>query len=86
MTLKTEPTVSVVIPAYNAAWCVRKAIDSVLAQSFRDFELIVVNDGSSDDTATILSDYGDALRVISKPPPSFGSTETAAVVFSCSAG
>lgn len=67
MTLKTEPTVSVVIPAYNAAWCVRKAIDSVLAQSFRDFELIVVNDGSSDDTATILSDYGDALRVISKP-------------------
>jgi glycosyltransferase involved in cell wall biosynthesis len=65
MTLTTEtPTVSVVIPAYNAAWCVGKAIDSVLAQDYRGFEVIVVNDGSTDDTAAVLSAYRDAIRVV----------------------
>jgi glycosyltransferase involved in cell wall biosynthesis len=59
-----SPVVSVVIPAFNAAWCVGKAIDSVLAQDFHDFELIVVDDGSTDDTAAILSVYGHAIRVI----------------------
>ena len=59
-----QPAVSVVIPAYNAAWCVGKAIDSVLAQDFRDFELIVVDDGSTDETAAVLSGYGDAIRVV----------------------
>lgn len=58
------PAVSVVIPAYNAAWCIRKAIDSVLAQEFRDFELLVVNDGSTDDTADVLATYGDAIQVV----------------------
>jgi glycosyltransferase involved in cell wall biosynthesis len=58
------PAVSVVIPAYNAAWCVRKAVDSVLAQDFRDVELIVVNDGSTDDTLAVLRSYGDAIRVV----------------------
>ena len=67
MTQPEAPTVSVVIPAYNAAWCVAKAIDSVLAQDYRDFELIVVDDGSTDDTAKVLAAYGDAIRVIRKP-------------------
>lgn len=58
------PAVSVVIPAYNAAWCIGRAVESVLGQTFLDFELIVVNDGSSDATATVLTDYGPALRVI----------------------
>ena len=61
MTRITEPpTVSVVIPAYNAAWCVGRAIDSVLGQDYRDFELIVVNDGCTDDTADVLSADGDS--------------------------
>lgn len=65
MTRTTDtPSVSIVIPAYNAAWCVGKAIDSVLAQDYRDFELVVVNDGSTDETATVLRRYGDALRVV----------------------
>jgi glycosyltransferase involved in cell wall biosynthesis len=59
-----QAVVSVVIPAHNAAWCVAKAIDSVLAQDFRDFELIVVDDGSTDETAVVLSGYGDAIRVV----------------------
>lgn len=65
MTRKVEPpAISVVIPAYNAAWCVGKAIDSVMAQEFRDFELLVVDDGSTDDTGAVLALYGDAIRVV----------------------
>lgn len=62
----SRPTVSVVIPAYNAAWCVRRAIDSVLAQDLRDFELIVVDDGSTDETPVVLASYGDRIRVLRK--------------------
>lgn len=63
----SAPSVSVIVPAYNAAWCIRKAIDSVIAQTFRDFELLVVDDGSTDCTAEILVEYGDAIRVIRQP-------------------
>lgn len=73
------PTVSVVIPAYNAAWCVARAIDSVLAQGFRDFELIVVDDGSTDGTAAVLSRYGDALRVLSKMNGGLSSARNAGI-------
>ena len=51
------PKVSVVIPAYNAAQFVRETLDSVLAQTFRDFEIIVVDDGSKDDTAAIVESF-----------------------------
>lgn len=66
MSSTTEPAVSVVIPAFDAAWCIRRAVDSVLAQTFTGFELIVVDDGSTDGTAEILRGYGDALRVVSQ--------------------
>lgn len=59
-----NPVVSIVMPAYNVAWCVARAIDSVLAQSLREFELIVVNDGSTDDTRQVLQRYGDTIKVI----------------------
>jgi len=58
------PQVSVIIPTYNRAWILREAVDSVLGQDFESFELIVVDDGSTDDTAEILAAYGDRLRVI----------------------
>jgi len=57
-------TVSVIIPTYNRGWIVRDAIDSVLGQTYADFELIVVDDGSSDRTPPILDAYGDRLCVI----------------------
>ena len=53
------PTVSVVLPAYNAECFLREAIDSILNQTFRDFELIVINDGSNDRTEDIILSYDD---------------------------
>lgn len=53
------------MPAYNAEKYVKEAVDSILTQSFDDLELIVINDGSRDATATILAQYTDPrLRVI----------------------
>ena len=56
--------VSVVMPAFNVGWCVARAVDSVLTQSLREREVVVVDDGSTDDTASVLARYGDAIRVI----------------------
>ncbi len=74
-----SPAVSVVIPAYNAAWCVGKAIDSVLAQDCRDFEIIVVNDGSEDDTRAVLDRFGSAIRVIDQPNGGMSSARNAGI-------
>lgn len=58
-------TVSVVIPAFNAARYLPASIESVLAQTYRDIEVIVVDDGSTDDTADVLDKY-PSVRVVSK--------------------
>ena len=52
-----KPDVSVLMSCYNAARWLAEAIDSVLAQTFRNFEFIIVNDGSTDDTWSIIEDY-----------------------------
>ncbi len=57
--VKTKPLVSVIIPAYNAEAFIGKAVDSVLAQSYAHFELLIINDGSTDNTAAIINDYQD---------------------------
>ena len=69
-TTTPAPTVSVVMPAYNAADYLAEAIESVLAQTFGDFELIVINDGSTDRTREILASFErrDArVRVLDQP-------------------
>lgn len=53
------PAISVVIPTYNRAHLVGRAVRSVLAQSFEDFELIVADDASTDDTAAVVEAFGD---------------------------
>jgi len=56
--------ISVVIPSYNAAPVICRAVDSVLAQTYSDYEIIVVDDGSTDDTAEVVKEYGDRVRYI----------------------
>ncbi len=59
-----NPLVSVIIPTYNRGWIVKEAIESVLVQDFADFELIVVDDGSTDNTSEILGEFESDIRVI----------------------
>lgn len=59
-----RPKVSVIMPSFNRGHTIKQAIDSVLAQDFQDFELIVVDEHSTDGTAEILASYGDRIRVI----------------------
>jgi glycosyltransferase involved in cell wall biosynthesis len=62
--MRNEPLVSVVIPTYNRAHCVGEAIKSVLDQTYKNFEIIVVDDGSTDNTQEVLATFGDRIRVI----------------------
>ena len=55
----TTPLISVVLPVYNGAADVRKAVESILAQTFEDYELILINDGSKDDSARVLESLSD---------------------------
>ena len=62
-----NPSFSVVIPTYNRAGFIRKTIESVLAQSFQDFEIIVVDDGSTDHTEeVVISIVSDKIRYYKK--------------------
>ena len=64
------PTVSVIMPAYNVAQYIGEAIESVIAQTFMDWELIVVDDGSTDDSGAIAASYAALdrrIRVVRQP-------------------
>src|ERR1700676_3008159 len=61
----TSPQVSVVLSVHNGAADLPKAVDTILAQTFRDFELIAINNGSTDGTAAVLDGLCDPrVRVI----------------------
>lgn len=57
-------SISVVIPTFNRGFCIRSALDSVLAQTLPPHEIIVVDDGSTDDTATVVATYGRSVRYL----------------------
>ena len=67
MNTEFHPLVSIVIPIYNGANYMREAIDSALAQTYCNIEVIVINDGSTDDTEAVAKSYGDRVRYFSKP-------------------
>ena len=55
------PTVDIIIPAYNAARFLPAALDSVIAQSFTDWRILLIDDGSTDETAALISSYETRL-------------------------
>jgi len=61
-----NPLVSVIIPTYNRSGLVGRAVDNVLEQTYRNTEIIVVDDGSTDDTLASLKRFGDRIRVVSQ--------------------
>lgn len=60
------PKVSIIIPSYNCESYIAQTIDSVLSQTFKDFELIVIDDGSTDKTQEIAASYGNRVRLITQ--------------------
>lgn len=76
----STPAVSVVLPAYNAEPTVAAAVESVLAQTFDDFELLAVDDGSTDGTAAVLRSFEDRrLTAITRPHEGVVATMNAAL-------
>ena len=61
----SNPFFSIIIPAHNASGHIRRLLDSISAQSFRDYELIVICDDCSDDTESIARQYGAITRAVS---------------------
>ena len=59
-----KPIVSIILPTYNRAWCIERAINSVLDQSNSDWELIIMDGASTDNTEEIIERYQKNSRII----------------------
>jgi len=60
------PRISCIVPAFNGARYLGEALDSILAQTYRPIEIIVADDGSTDETADIAARYGEAVRFVAQ--------------------
>lgn len=76
MCLEDVPLVSIVMPAYNSQSYIRSAIDSVLAQTFKGWELLVIDDSSIDNTAEYVRAYSDRRIRYLKNAQNLGVAET----------
>jgi glycosyltransferase involved in cell wall biosynthesis len=79
-----KPAVTVIIPAYNTTPWIRETLDSVMAQTFRDFEVIVVNDGSEDtpQLENLLLPYGERIRYMTQNNQGLASARNTGVLAS----
>ena len=72
-----EPKISVIVPIYNVAPYLRKCLDSIVGQIFSELEIILINDGSTDDSSAIIEEYAKRdkrIVVIDKPNEGYGKT------------
>ena len=72
------PLISIIVPVYNSAKFLRPCLDSILGQTFRDFELLCVDDGSTDDSMRILMEYAkqdSRIKVLSRQNDGKGAAE-----------
>lgn len=70
------PRITVLMPVYNAGAFLREAIDSILSQSFRPFEFLIIDDGSTDESAGIIASYRDPRIRLIRNPENLGITPT----------
>ena len=70
------PAVTVLMPVHNGAPYLKQAIESILAQTFSDFEFLIIDDGSTDDSSAIVSSYTDPRIRLTANPGNLGLTET----------
>src|SRR6516225_8557529 len=78
----TPARVSTIIAAYNAERTIAETIDSALAQECDGHEVVVVNDGSTDSTAKILSEYGDQISIVTQSNRGAAAARNAGVAYS----
>lgn len=62
--MKEQPLISVIIPAYNAEITIERAIKSVLSQTYKEIEIIIIDDGSTDNTVECIRPFGNAVKYI----------------------
>lgn len=78
----SEPAISVIIPVYNVAPWLKECLDSVIAQTFQDMEIIIVDDGSTDQSPEIISEYAQRdkrITVITKDNGGLGAARNTAI-------
>ena len=76
------PQVSVIIPVHNGAATIERALTSVFDQTFSDYEIVICDDGSTDDTLAVLAKYGDKVRVVHQANRGPSAARNAAVAAS----
>jgi hypothetical protein len=77
---EAPPKVSIIIPIYNRGWLVDSLIQNCLDQSYSQIEIVVVDDGSTDDTAIRLAAFGDRIKLIRQPNSGVSAARNAAVL------
>ena len=81
-----NPTVSIIVPVYNAEATISRCIESIINQEYRDFELLLIDDGSTDSSGTICDRYAaedSRIRLIHKENTGVSETRNMALDLAC---
>ena len=62
--MNTSPLVTVYVTNYNYSAYIRQSLESLFAQTMKDFEVIIIDDGSTDDSKTIIEEYTDRAQIV----------------------